>query len=151
MKNIIALDIGNQFGYAIKQRVTIVSGYDFLSKKGTTDHGRKFYNWACWLNDVVDVDAVYYEDVRRHNGLFAARAYGGYLAILQMWAHERNIECVGVGVGQIKKFWTGNGRADKDMMIKEANKRGFDTDNDNCADALALLHYVIEKPAEAGV
>ncbi|MCL5459626.1 hypothetical protein M3M33_13405, partial [Loigolactobacillus coryniformis] len=62
-----------------------------------------------------------------------------------MYAYRRGIPCLGVGVGQIKKFWTGNGRATKEMMIAEANKRGFDTDNANCADAIALLNYVIAK------
>lgn len=141
---ILALDLGNEFGYAIKQRATIDSGWDRLSKKGTTDHGRKFHNWACWLNDIVEVDCVYYEKVMRHVSVHSAHAYGGYLAILQTWAHKRNIVCVGVGVGTIKKFWVGNGRATKEMMIAEANRRGFDTKNDNEADSLALLHYVCE-------
>ena len=145
MSNILALDLGNEFGWAIKQSATIDSGWDRLSKKGTTDHGRKFYNWACWLNDMHDIESVHYENVMRHVSLHSAHAYGGYLAILQVWAHKRQIQCVGVGVGQIKKFWTGNGRATKEMMIAEANKRGFDTDNDNCADAIALLNYVIAK------
>lgn len=149
---ILAIDLGNELGYAIKKHSTIESGWKRLTNGSKNHSGKKFELFRLWLDelDEIDIKEIYYEDVRRHNGLFAARAYGGYLAILQMWAHERNIECSGVGVGQIKKFWTGNGRADKEMMIKEANKRGFDTDNDNCADALALLHYVIEKPAEAG-
>jgi len=143
--SILALDLGNEFGYAIKQSATIDSGWDRLSKKGSTDHGRKFHNFACWLNDVVDVDIVYYEEVMNHGpgGVYAAHAYGGFLAILQLWAHKRNIPCVGVGVGAIKKSFTGKGKATKEMMIKEANKRGFDTDNDNDADAIALLHYAL--------
>lgn len=150
---ILSIDLGNELGWAINQEFIVTSGYELLSKKGSTDHGRKFHNFACWLNSWGDfeIESVYYEKVMRHVSVHSAHAYGGYLAILQMWAHKRNIECVGVGVGTIKKFWTGNGRADKQMMIAEANKRGFDTDNDNQADALALLHYVIEKPAEAGV
>ena len=144
--SILALDLGNSFGFAIKQEATIHSGWSILSKKGSTDHGRKFHNFACWLNDVVDVDAVYYEVVMNHGhgGVYAAHAYGGFLAILQLWAHKRNIPCVGVGVGQIKKFWTLNGRASKEQMIKRANYLGFDTKNDNEVDAIALLHYALE-------
>jgi Holliday junction resolvasome RuvABC endonuclease subunit len=142
--SILALDIGNEFGYAIKQSATIDSGWDILSKKGSTDHGRKFYNFACWLNDVVDVDVVYYEKVMRHVSVHSAHAYGGFLAILQVWAHKRNIPCIGVGVGVIKKSFTGKGNAKKQMMIAEANKRGFETGNDNEADAIALLHYALE-------
>ena len=143
--SILTLDLGNEFGWAIKQSVTIDSGWDRLSKKGSTDHGRKFHNWSCWLNEVIEVDAVYYEEVMNHGkgGIYAAHAYGGFLSILQLWAHKREIPCIGVGVGTIKKSFTGNGRATKQMMIDEANKRGFDTDNDNCADAIALLHYLL--------
>lgn len=149
---ILAIDPGNTFGYAIKKRTKIVSGFFCLTTGSKNHTGKKFQLFAQWLDelDSIDLKEIYYEDVKRHNGLHAARAYCGYVAVLQMYAYRRGIQCSGVGVGQIKKFWTGNGRADKDTMIKEANKRGFDTDNDNQADSLALLHYAIEKPAEAG-
>ena len=81
---ILALDLGNEFGYSIKKRPTIDSGWYRLSKKGSVDHGRKFCNFACWLNNVVDVDVVYYEKVMRHVSVHSAHAYGGYLAILQV-------------------------------------------------------------------
>lgn len=150
---ILSIDPGNTFGYAIKKRSTIVSGFVCLTKGSKNHTGKKFELFRSWLDDLdsIDLKEIWYEEVKRHNGLHAARAYCGYVAVLNMYAFRRGIPCLGVGVGQIKKFWTGNGRADKDMMIKEAKKRGFDTDNDNCADALALLHYVIKKPAEAGV
>lgn len=145
MSNILAFDLGNEFGWAIKQSATIDSGWERLTK-GKCDPGIKFHNFDYWLQEQSDlnISSIYYEDVRRHTGLFAARAYGGYLAILQMWAHKRNIKCEGVGVKTIKKFWTGNGSATKEMMIQGANERGFDVINDNEVDALALLHYVID-------
>jgi len=150
---ILAIDPGNTFGYSIKKRTTIVSGFVCLTTGSKNHAGKKFELFRLWLDDLdsIDLKEIWYEDVKRHNGLHAARAYCGYVAVLGMYAYKRGIPCSGVGVGQIKKFWTGNGRADKEMMIAEAKKRGFDTDNDNQADALALLHYVIEKPAEAGV
>ena len=143
--SILALDLGNKFGWAIKQNSTIDSGWEKLSTNAK-NHGKKFYLFSCWLReqDNLDIDKVYHEDVRNHAGVYAAHAYGGYLAILQVWAYKREIECVGVGVGQIKKFWTGKGNASKEMMIAEANKRGFETQNDNESDALALLHYALD-------
>lgn len=146
---ILAVDLGNEFGWAIKQSSTIDSGWDHLTR-GKRDTGEKFILFAAWLQELnnLELTEIWYEDVRRHNGLYAARAYCGYLAVLQMYAYKRCIPCSGVGVGQIKKFWTGNGRADKQMMVKEANRRGFDTDNDNQVDALALLHYVMRGVTE---
>lgn len=139
---ILALDLGNEFGWAIKQSVTIDSGWERLTS-GKGDAGKKFELFEHWTRELNDINlsVIYYEDVKRHNGLYAARAYCGYLAVLQMYAYKRGISCTGVGVGQIKKFWTGNGRATKEMMIADAKKRGFETQNDNEADALALLHY----------
>jgi len=143
--SVLAIDLGNSFGFAIKQDATISSGWLKLSNNAK-NHGKKFYLFSCWLReqDNLGIEKVYYEDVKNHAGVYAAHSYGGFLAILQVWAHKRNIPCIGVGVGQLKKLWTGKGNATKEMMIAEANKRGFDTDNDNCADAIALLHYALE-------
>jgi len=142
--SILALDLGNEFGYAVKTSATIDSGWKKLSNNAK-NHGKKFYLFSCWLReqDNLDIEKVYYEDVKNHAGVYAAHAYGGYLAILQLWAYKREIECIGVGVGQIKKFWTLNGRSSKEQMIKRANYLGFDTQNDNEADAIALLHYAM--------
>jgi len=44
------------------------------------------------------------------------------------------------GGGQLKKFATGKGNCPKDIVIKEVFKRwGFDTDNNNEADAYVLV------------
>lgn len=146
MRTILAIDLGNEFGYAVKQSATIDSGWHRLTNKPALDPGKKFKLFDYWMNyeAVEGIDAVYYEDVKRHVSLYNARAYCGFLAILQSWCYKKEIKCVGVGVGTIKKFWVGNGRATKEMMIAEANKRGFETDNDNEADAIALLHYALE-------
>lgn len=142
---ILALDLGNTFGYAIKQSNTINSGWERLTK-GKCDPGIKFHNFEYWLQEQSDlnISSIYYEDVVRHCSMYNARAYCGYLAILQSYCYTHDIKCEGVGVTTIKKFWAGYGKASKEMMIKEANKRGFDVINENEADALALLHYVID-------
>lgn len=142
MKTILAIDLGNEFGWAVKQ-YTISSGWKRLSKNNKSP-GRRFCDFKSWLADQNNIDEVYFEDVKRHRGVLAAHAYGGYLAILQMWAYNREIPCVGVGVGVIKKSWTGKGNASKQMMIDEANRRGIDVGNHNEVDALALLYYVIK-------
>lgn len=142
---ILALDLGNSYGWAIKQSSTIDSGFDRLVSKTGSDPGKKFQLFDTWLAHELPkgIKYVYYEDVKRHNGLYAARAYCGYLAILQAWCHRNEIKCSGVGVGRIKKTWTGKGNATKQMMIDEAKRRGFDVITDDQADALALLHCVM--------
>lgn len=142
---ILALDLGNQFGWAVRQTNSINSGWERLTK-GKCDPGIKFHNFDYWLQEQSDlnISSIYYEDVVRHCSKFNARAYCGYLAILQSYCYTHDIKCEGVGVKTVKKFWTGNGNATKEMMIQKANELGFDVINDNEADALALLHYVID-------
>ena len=52
---------------------------------------------------------------------------------------------VGVGVGTVKKAWTGKGNATKDDMIAEAERRGMKVIDDNHADALAILAYGVQQ------
>ena len=83
---------------------------------------------------------VVFEEVRRHAATDAAHVYGGLMATLTKWCESEGIPYQGVPVGTIKKFWTGKGNGKKDVMIAEAKRRGFNVDDDNEADAIALLH-----------
>src|SRR3546814_15235042 len=59
-------------------------------------------------------------------------------------AADRNcVKVRTVGVGEIKKHWTGWGDTSKDGMIAEARRRGFRPDSDNAADALAILNWAL--------
>ena len=59
------------------------------------------------------LDRVVYEQVRRHTGVDASHAYGGWLAILTAWCEHHVIPYEGVPVGTIKRFATGRGNADQ--------------------------------------
>lgn len=143
---ILALDLGNNFGFAIKQSATIDSGFDRLVNKAGSEPGKKFHLFDTWLNYDLPkgIKYVYYEEVMRHASLYNARAYCGYLAILQAWCVKNQIECRGVGVKTIKKFWTGRGNATKQMMIEEAKRRGFEVVSHDEVDAIALLHFACQ-------
>ena len=81
---------------------------------------------------------IYYEEVRMHLGIDAGHAYGGYLAVLQMFCEERKIPYEGLGVGAIKKEAVGKGVASKDQMLDAAVKRfpSVNITDHNHADAL---------------
>jgi Holliday junction resolvasome RuvABC endonuclease subunit len=89
--------------------------------------------------------AVYFEEVRRHLGVDAAHAYGGFLANLTAWCEHHEIPYQGVPVGTIKQFATGKGNAPKEVMIKAMQALGHAPTDDNEADALALLHWAINR------
>lgn len=94
------------------------------------------------------LDAVYFEEVRRHRGVDAAHIYGGFLANLSAWCEEHRIPYQGVPVGTIKKHATGKGNANKEDMIEAAIRRGHRPADDNEADALALLYWAMEQHKE---
>jgi Holliday junction resolvasome RuvABC endonuclease subunit len=67
----------------------------------------------------------------------------GLAAIIEMNCHYRNIPLYRAATVTIKKFWTGNHRATKDVMIEFAEKRGLEVQDDNAADACALADYMV--------
>lgn len=148
--NVLALDLGTTCGWAVatregKQR----SGNFRLDPAKLGGNGRRWIAFREWLTatarEVGGVQVVYVEDVRRHVSNLSARVYCGYLAMLEAWCAANNIPLHGVGVGTIKKHWTGKGNADKDAMVIEAKRRGYTVTDDNHADALAILAYAVEQ------
>ena len=105
----------------------------------------RFKRWLTEIKQSADgIDAVYFEEVRRHAGVDAAHAYGGFMAQLTAWCEHHGIPYQGVPVGTIKKHATGKGNAGKDEMIASVTQRGHIPGDDNEADALAILHWAIE-------
>lgn len=105
----------------------------------------RFLRFKRWLTEIKQsadgIDAVYFEEVRRHLGVDAAHAYGGFMAHLTAWCEHHQIPYQGIPVGTIKKHATGKGNASKDEMIAAARNLGHSPADDNEADALALLAY----------
>ncbi len=87
-----------------------------------------------------DIGRVYYEEVRRHKGVDAAHIYAGFLSTLQTWCIDNGVEYVGLPVGELKKSWCGKGNDSKELMIAEAEDRGYFPDSEDAADALAIFH-----------
>ena len=113
----------------------------------------RFLKFKRWLAETrycaeLGIDAVYFEEVRRHAGVDAAHAYGGFLAHLTAWCEHHQIPYQGVPVGTIKLSWTGRGNANKKAMIEEARSRRFNPEDDNEADALALLDWAMSQGSE---
>lgn len=141
----LALDLGTATGYCVGMQANHISG-EWNMKGGRFEGGgMRFVHFRKYLNDIhaayPDLARVYYEEVRRHAGVSAAHAYGGYLATLTAWCEEKSLPYAGLPVGSIKSFWTGKGNASKEMMIAECLDRGYAPKGDNEADAVAIFHY----------
>jgi Holliday junction resolvasome RuvABC endonuclease subunit len=145
---ILALDLGTQTGWAVHARDGhITSGSESFRPQRFEGGGMRYLRFKRWLTEIkqsVDgIDAVYFEEVRRHAGVDAAHAYGGFLAHLTAWCEHHQIPYQGVPVGTIKKHATGKGNAGKADMIAAMQAKGYPVSDDNEADALALLHWAI--------
>lgn len=145
---ILALDLGTTTGWALRgSDGNITSGSESFRPQRFEGGGMRFLRFKRWLTElkaVTDgIDALHFEEVRRHVSTDAAHAYGGFLATLTAWCEHHRIPYQGVPVGTIKKHATGKGNAGKDEVIAAIRARGHAPSDDNETDALALLHWAI--------
>lgn len=144
----LALDLGTTTGWALRPRDgEIAHGFVSFRPQRFEGGGMRFLRFKRWLSEIDalagDIQAVYFEEVRRHAGVDAAHIYGGLMATLTAWCEHRNVPYQGVPVGTIKKHATGKGNASKDDMIAAMRGHGHPVSDDNEVDALALLHWAI--------
>jgi crossover junction endodeoxyribonuclease RuvC len=148
---ILCLDLGTHTGWAFGDESTTQSGIQAFPKpaRGYTEDGKRYLAFRAWLQNFKTrhnaLQAIYYEDVCRHNGTTAAHVYGGLRAILLAFGEQYQIRCTGIGVGVIKRQATSKGNAGKQEMLAWARANGYSPANDDEADALALLSYVRKK------
>ncbi len=146
---ILALDLGTTTGWALRGFDSMITSGTVSLKPGRYDGGgMRYLRFTNWLTEIDrlsgPIEAIYFEEVRRHLGTDAAHVYGGLMASLTSWAELRGIPYQGVSVGTIKKHATGKGNANKLAMIDAVRARGFTPTDDNEADAIALLLWAIE-------
>jgi len=150
---VLALDLGSTLGWAVRLSDQVMSGTEPFKLGRFEGGGMRYLRFVRWLDDLWrfagPLEAVYFEEVRRHRGVDAAHAYGGFLAQLTAWCERHAVPYQGVPVGTIKKFATGKGNADKAAMIEAAKRWGHKPEDDNEADALALLHWAMAQETKA--
>ncbi len=148
IRKVLAIDLGTKTGWAIHQEDgTITSGVENFKPGRFEGGGMRYLRFKRWLSEIKNssdgIDAIYFEEVRRHAGVDAAHCYGAFMGHLTAWCEHHQIPYQGVPVGTIKKHATGKGNADKQAMIEAAKSLGHSPEDDNQADAICLLHYAI--------
>jgi len=146
---ILALDLGTTTGWALRSFDGLITSGTISFRPGRHDGGGmrylRFTNWLTELDRLSGpIEAICFEEVRRHIGTDAAHVFGGLLGVLTSWAELRGVPYQGVPVGTIKRHATGRGNANKQAMIDAARARGFTPADDNEADAIAILLWAIE-------
>ena len=150
---LLCLDLGTSTGWALLNEYgSIASGTAQFKPRRFEGGGMRYLRFKRWLTETKNVsgqiDAVYFEEVRRHVGVDAAHAYGGFLAHLTAWCEHHVIPYEGIPVGTIKRFIAGKGNADKDAVIAAIKARGHTPEDDNEADALAILYWAKQQHEE---
>jgi len=146
MTTILALDLGTTTGWAMRLADgSIVSGTMEFKPGRYEGGGMRFRSWLDHLEFAAKkIDLLHFEEVRRHAGTDAAHIYGGFLAHLTAWCELKSIPYQGVPVGTIKRHATGKGNAGKEAVIAAMRSKGFNPEDDNEADALAILSWAID-------
>lgn len=136
---ILGIDPGTRCGWAlIRDGRHVASGVWNLRAMRHEGGGMKFLRLRRYLEEALQgVDAVAYEEVRRHLGVDAAHVYGGIVGQIGAVCEERAVPYRGVHWGTAKKHATGKGNADKAAMVAAfCAVVGRDPEDDNEADAL---------------
>lgn len=154
---LLTLDLGTRTGWALLDPSgRICSGSQPFKPQRFEGGGMRFLRFHRWLTELsqpcgasggaaggLAFDQVLFEEVRRHAGVDAAHAYGGFLGQLGSFCEHHQIPYQGVPVGTIKRHITGKGNASKEAVIAAIRDLGHLPVDDNEADALALLHWAI--------
>ncbi|NDD11893.1 MAG: hypothetical protein EB072_04425 [Betaproteobacteria bacterium] len=159
---VLALDLGTTTGWALSLLDrTMIHGYVSFKPQRFEGGGMRYLRFRRWLDELLattaprgaalGLDAVYFEEVRRHLGVDAAHAYGGFLATLTGWCEHHSIPYEGVPVGTIKRHVTGKGNAGKAEVAEAVRALGHPVIDANEADALALLHWVMAQNSNPAV
>ena len=151
--NFITLDLGTTLGVCISHK-NEVDSYSLPLCKSKSDPHVRFKSFERHLKQIIlknpELKTVIYEKVYGHKSSQAAHIYGGFEALLLIWATDNNIKVRHYGVCQIKKAFTGSGKATKEQMKRKAEEIYYEVADDNEADALAIMHLYLSELA-AGI
>lgn len=140
---IIALDLGSNMALAHNgMDVPIVEHHTF---KGPRAH--RAAATQVWLAErfeqisaECDIDLVVFERPFAR-GMDATRSLWGIAGIVEAEATSWGYPVTDATPGDIKKFATGKGNAEKDEMLDAAIRLGYRGDNEHEADAFCLLKF----------
>lgn len=143
---ILGLDCAGSTGWALYNGTEIASGvWDIRHRTGESP-GMRYIRLRGRLNEILaacpGLSLVAVEKAHMR-GAAATQYAHGYLAVIQAFCSEHQLEHVGFHTGTLKKFATGKGNASKPEMIAEAGRRyGLTTSGkarEDEADALWVL------------
>ena len=161
---VLGLDLGSTTGWAVAEeqlRIVASGTWDIAPRRGESS-GCRYLHLRAHLNEALAAfdafDLVIYE-AAHHRGGHATEYAVGCVATVQAWCAQRDVEHASVHTATLKKYATGNGRADKAAMVGAAGRiactsrlvapaSGPGSDgylDDNEADAIHAARYGMER------
>lgn len=148
-EDILILDLGTTTGVSFWDGRTFASSTISLKDKAGKFNKEGFLLFFKVVTKIIEqacVNKTLKEIVVEipHCGKFlrANRILFGLLGITELIASMAGVPLIEYRPKAVKKFWTGNGNADKKAMLAESQKRGMShlTDH-NENDAVAMMYY----------
>ena len=146
---IIAFDLAMVTGWAWAGHGELHAGrFDLRNTggKSANRHGAKFSEFVVSTTQLlleVEPQIVYYEDAgssARRTSMAQTQLWFAWRALLLGVCHELSIPVDSVNTSTYKKEFGLPFRCGKDDVIRECNQRGIAIDDDNMADAVAILN-----------
>ena len=140
--NILSLDIATKTGFKTKN----ASGTWDLKSKRDESGGMRLLRFRSKLIEIMGIekiDIVVYERVAGfHKGAIIVASE--LVGVLKSFCEDHKLEYKAYSAGEIKKFATGKGNANKEKMIEACiEKYGITPIDDNEADAIHLFHLAV--------
>ena len=150
--NVLAFDLGSHVGWAALHEGRLQSGAWDNPARYADCPGRFFTCFRTWLADMAmwhRPDLVGWEFTPHGASIHATVIHFGLVTRVQECAYRMEAQTAFIYPSSLKKFTTGDGRAEKPAMIAAMRKRWkWKGSNPDDADALAVLAWVIEKHKE---
>lgn len=152
MRKILALDLATRLGWACGAPDSEPTyGTKVLPSTGE-DIGRFAYAYNEWLTDTLTLEdpaLVVFEApiLAGKTTPSTARKLMGLAWHTEFVCNIRGVRYMEHHLQSVKKFFTGNGRAEKHEMIAAAERQGWHPKDDNAADALGLWACAVHEKA----
>jgi len=154
---VLSLDLGSHTGFEIYSKGAFSRDLLDLTKKGKFGENG-FYVFDCAVNGLIRVlqknnikQEIVVEKPHASRFFHSSRILFGLMGVLHLACHKKKIPLTEVSSKSVKKYWTGNGNADKPAMIARAKQLvSRKIEDDNIADACALMRFYLENRKEEG-
>ncbi len=146
IKTILALDPATHCGWAHSCGKNGVWNLSIVADESREMRLVRFRAELQKIHNKYGIDLIAFEASRNLRHGHAVKLAAQFQAVIELFCHDNNVNYKGYSAKTIKKFATGNGNANKEMMMEAANKQWpkIKLISDDHADALWLLEFAKE-------